>query len=85
MNLLPDSRNLANFESIRLQILVKCMKCIFACVCLHIHLVLSLLMVWKFMTSNGSFEGRSMVLNTTYQICLQNVETDYLDVFAKCW
>jgi len=42
-------------------------------------------MVWKFMTSNGSFEGRSMVLNTTYQICLQNVETDYLDVFAKCW
>jgi len=32
-----------------------------------------------------SFESRSMALNTSYQICLQNVETDYLEIFAKCW
>ena len=35
---------------------------------------------WK----NESFESRSMVMNTSYQICLQNVETDYLEKFAKC-
>jgi len=33
----------------------------------------------------GSFESRSMVLNTFYQICLQNVEADYLEIFTKCW
>jgi len=31
-----------------------------------------------------SFESRSIVLNTSYQKCLQNVETDYLEIFAKC-
>ena len=32
-----------------------------------------------------SFESRSIVLNTSCQICLQNVETDNLQIFAKCW
>ena len=26
-----------------------------------------------------------MVLNTSYQICLQIIETDYLEIFEKCW
>jgi len=30
-----------------------------------------------------SFESRSMVSNTSHQICLQNAETDYLEIFAK--
>jgi len=25
-----------------------------------------------------------MALNTSYKICLQNLETDYLEIFAKC-
>ena len=33
----------------------------------------------------GSFESRNMVFNTSYKICLHNVETDYLETFAKCW
>ena len=32
-----------------------------------------------------SFESRSLLLNTSYQICLQNVETDYLEMLAKWW
>jgi len=39
------------------------------------------------MTSNESvkvLKVESMVLNTFYQICLQNVETDDLEIFAKC-
>ena len=31
------------------------------------------------MTSNESL--RSMVVNTSYQICFQNVETRYLEIF----
>jgi len=31
-----------------------------------------------------SFEIRSMFLNASYQISLQNVETDYLEIFPKC-
>jgi len=31
-----------------------------------------------------SFESRSMVLSTFYKICLQNVETDYFEIFARC-
>ena len=32
-----------------------------------------------------SFERRSMLLITSHQICWQNVKTDYLAIFAKCW
>ena len=31
------------------------------------------------------FLKRSMLLNTSYQISLQNLEVDYLEIFAKCW
>ena len=34
---------------------------------------------WK----RDSFESRSMVFNTYNKICLQNVETDYSEIFAK--
>jgi len=36
---------------------------------------------WKY----EGFEIRSMVLNTSYQISLQNVETDSSEIFPKCW
>jgi len=26
-----------------------------------------------------------MVFDTSYELCSQNVESDYLDIFAKCW
>ena len=32
-----------------------------------------------------SFDTRSMVLNISYEICLQNVEIEHLEIFAKCW
>jgi len=31
-----------------------------------------------------SFKRKNVVLKTSYQICLQNVEMDYLEIFAKC-
>ena len=31
-----------------------------------------------------SFESRSIVLSTSYQICLQNVEADHSEIFPKC-
>ena len=30
-------------------------------------------------------ESTSMVVKTSYQRCLQIIETDYLEMFAKCW
>jgi len=32
-----------------------------------------------------SFDSKNIVFNTSYKICLQNVETDCLEIFAKCW
>jgi len=32
----------------------------------------------------GGFKSKSMVFNTSYKICFQNVETDSLKLFAKC-
>jgi len=51
---------------------------------------LSLLMVWKFVTSNESVivlkvGAWFLILHTSYVICLQNVETDCLEIFGKCW
>jgi len=50
-------------------------------------LFLRLLMVWKFMTSNESVnvlkvEARYQTLLIKY-VC--KIETDYLEIFAKCW
>ena len=63
--------------------------CICLLTCTYIgFLFLSLLMVWKFVTSNESviiLNARNMVWNTSYKICLQNVQTHYLGRFAKCW
>jgi len=65
--------------------------CIFARICLHIH-VCSVtifkhadgLKMRDIKLKCGSFESRNMVFNTSYKICLHNVETDYLETFAKC-
>ena len=70
---------------------ILCTPCILACIWLQFRcrvIISELADGLKIRDINWKcdcFASRSIVVNNSYKMYLQNVETDYLEIFLKCW